>query len=404
MQPLGLRGLMFGVLAALVAVSTLLFLGEASRKSRLSGVLVPDRGLMRVVSPQPGTVLAAAVQEGQVVRAGDVLFTVQLAAAQLSQQAQAGLQQTFDHRSDSLALAARHAAALSAERLRGLGERVEALKRELQQTDAQAALQQQRLALAEKAQARLEALNSEQFISSAQVQAKAEEVLALRAEAAAVARQRQTLMRELGALEAERREAPLETAQKQGELAREQAEIAEAAARADAASAQTQIVLRAPVDGTVTAVHVLPGQAVGTEVALASVVPQGAVLQAHLYAPSSALGFLQVSQAVQMRLQAYPYQQFGLQPGRVLSVAQAPVQAAELATVPLAVRPVAQEPVYRVTVALEPADLLVRQAAGPQPIPRRLLPGMQLEADVVLESRRLGAWLFEPLLGLARRG
>ena len=32
-----------------------------------------------------------------------------------------------------------------------------------------------------------------------------------------------------------------------------------------------------------------------------------------------------------------------------------------------------------------------------------LAPGMQLEADVLLDRRRLIEWIFEPLLGLASR-
>jgi membrane fusion protein len=35
--------------------------------------------------------------------------------------------------------------------------------------------------------------------------------------------------------------------------------------------------------------------------------------------------------------------------------------------------------------------------------PLSLVPGMRLQADVLLETRRLVEWLFEPLLGLERR-
>ena len=35
--------------------------------------------------------------------------------------------------------------------------------------------------------------------------------------------------------------------------------------------------------------------------------------------------------------------------------------------------------------------------------PRGLVPGMQLEADVPIERRRLVEWLFAPVLGLASR-
>ena len=51
--------------------------------------------------------------------------------------------------------------------------------------------------------------------------------------------------------------------------------------------------------------------------ALASLVPAGAQLQAHLYAPSSAVGFVRAEQPVLLRYQAFPYQKFGHQHGRM---------------------------------------------------------------------------------------
>jgi membrane fusion protein len=42
------------------------------------------------------------------------------------------------------------------------------------------------------------------------------------------------------------------------------------------------------------------------------------------------------------------------------------------------------------------------EAAGPA-MPQPLAAGMRLQADVLLERRRLVEWLFEPLLGLRQR-
>jgi membrane fusion protein len=52
---------------------------------------------------------------------------------------------------------------------------------------------------------------------------------------------------------------------------------------------------------------------------------------------------------------------------------------------------------YRVTVSLERQDMM---AYG---TPQALAAGMQLEADVLLERRRLIEWLFAPVLGVAGR-
>jgi membrane fusion protein len=56
-----------------------------------------------------------------------------------------------------------------------------------------------------------------------------------------------------------------------------------------------------------------------------------------------------------------------------------------------------REPLYRIKAALESQAVL---AYGK---PRALKAGMQVEADVLLDRRRLIEWIFEPLLGLAGR-
>jgi membrane fusion protein len=398
MQPVGLRWLVFGVLASVIAASTLLFFGEYTRKARLTGVLVPDRGVIRIVPPVvSASVQALAMHEGQVVRAGDVLATLRVEEPSLNLASQLGVQQTLDARVRSLDEAARQTVALKDTRERALVDRIDALRREMAQLDAQAALLQQRLTLSEQALARVESLGREHFVSSAQVQAKEEELLGLRAESAAIARQRQTLQRDWTGLEADRRELPLQAQQRLGEIERDRAAVSEAAMRSAGQAATHQLLVRAPADGVVTALVAEAGQAVTKDAAMASLMPAGAQLQAHLFAPSSALGFLQPGQRVLLRLQAFPYQKYGLQEAQVLQVAQAPLQPTELAAVPQLAKPTSGEPLYRVTVRLAQQQVQVGAQARP------MLAGMQLEADVLLEKRRLIEWLFAPVLGWVRR-
>jgi membrane fusion protein len=402
MQPVGLRWLVFGVLATVAAAGTLLFFGEYTRKARLTGVLVPDKGLIRIVPPvASASVLSMVMREGLRVRAGEVLATLRVEEPSLNPASQLGVQQTLDARARSLDEATRQTLALRQARERALQERMDALRRELAPLDAQAALLQQRLTLSEKDLARVEALGREQFVSAAQVQARQEALLGLQAEGAAIARQRQALQREWTGLEADRRELPLQAQQRLGEIERDRAAVTEAAARSAGQAATHQLLVRAPADGVVTALVAEAGQAVTKDAAMASLVPAGAQLQAQLYAPSSALGFIQPGQRVLLRLQAFPYQKYGLQEAQVLQVAQAPLQPTELAAVPQLARPAPGEPLYRVTVRLAQQQVQVGPLVGS--LPRPLLAGMQVDADVLLEKRRLIEWLFEPVLGWARR-
>ncbi len=397
MQPLGLAWLTFGVLATLVAVSTFLFLGELPRTTRLNGLLVPQKGWVRVVPPAAGRLLTVEVEEGQRVAQGAALFTLEVVSPQWGETTSLGLRQSFEARRRSLDEAGKQSQMLLLEQSRGLAQRLAAARREAAVLATQSALQQQRQALAERAVARLETLVAEQFVSAAQVQEKTGELLSSRAEGAAIARQRAALDAEIAALEAQTRQLPLLTAQRLGELEREQGELAELATRENGSQAPRRVAVQAPVAGTLSALHASRGQAVSPEAAVLTLTPEGEPLVAHLYAPSSALGFVRVGQAVKLRVEAFPHQKFGWLPGQVSAVSQAPAQATEWAQVAGLDRGAGTEPLYRITVALSQTHL---PAAGAE---RPLRAGMQLEADVVLEQRRLYEWLFEPVLAWAKR-
>ena len=399
-----IRPVSFAVLTTFVAVTAVAVaayfgVGEYTRKARVSGYLVPDRGVIRLVTPQAATVVERHVNEGQAVRQGDVLFVLSLERATLGGDTRAAVQSSLAARERSLQASSQQQAKLQQAQAEALQRQIGDMRRELVQMGAEAGLQRERLALAQQAQARLESLRSDNFVSSAQVQTKAEEVLGLRAQVQGLERQSAAHQREIGSLEAQLRELPLRTQAQLGEIDRDIAELAQQSAENEA---QTRIVIRAPQDGVVTTVLAERGQPATPATALASLVPSDAQLQAHLYAPSSAVGFVRSEQAVLLRYQAYPYQKFGHQQGRVLQVSRTPLQATELAGVPLAgvsstASTVSAEPLYRITVALD------RQAVQAYGQAQPLAPGMQLDADVLLDRRRLIEWIFEPVLSVAGR-
>jgi membrane fusion protein len=378
------------VVIAAVAVAALLVEGRYTRKARVAGFLVPDRGVIRLMPPQAGTVLESHVAEGRVVREGDVLFV--LAIDQATPRGVV-VQNSFSARERSLKGAAQQQQLLLQSQGSAIDQRLDDMRRELAALSAEADLQAQRLVLATQAQSRLESLRADNFISAAQVQAKAEELLGLRAQVQNTERQRVAQQREIGTLEAQRRELPLRSQAQRGEIDRDLALLAQQTAEKESSQ---RIVVRATQDGVISAVLAEPGQSVSPASALASLVPSNSRLQAHLFAPSSAVGFLRSQQAVMLRFDAFPYQKFGLQTGHVLQVARSPLQAAELASLPLQ-GGAANEPLYRITVALDRQDVAAYGEA------QALSPGMQLEGDVQLDRRRLIEWIFEPVLGLAGR-
>lgn len=386
---------LLATLAVLAAVGVVLFLGlgQYTRKAAVVGVLVPEKGVMRLHAPQAGTVLESHAVEGQAVKQGDVLFVLSVGRSTESGDTQAAVQAGLATRQQSLQEAARQRQALLGTQKAGLDRQVTDLQRELAQIDAEAGLQRQRLALAQQALDRHKGLLAENFISIAQVQAKSEEVLAVRAQQQALERQRAGKQRELGVLQAQLLELPLQAQAATGEIERDLAELAQESAEA---AARQRLVVRAPQDGVVSVVTVQPGQNAAPDTPLASLVPAHSQLQAQLYAPSSAVGFVRPRQTVLLRYQAYPYQKFGHHPGEVLAVSRTPLQAAEIAALALP-ESLRREPLYRITVGLKEQQVQAYGQAQP------LVPGMQLDADVLLDRRRLIEWIFEPLLSVTGR-
>ena len=396
-RPVSLAVLTTFVLAVVLAVGVVLVEGRYTRKAHVSGYLVPDKGVVRLLPQQAGTVLDRRVVEGQSVRQGDILFVLSTDRATLAGDTQATVQTSLAVRENSLRESARQKASLQQEVRAGFGRQVDELRRELTQLDAEAELQSQRLLLAQQAQARVESLHAENFISQAQVQAKSEEVLGVRAQIQSLLRQRSAKLREIGALEAQQRELPLRTQALQGEIDRDLASLAQESAENQA---KQRMVIRAPQDGVVTAVLADLGQAVSPASPVASLLPLGAKLQAQLFAPSSAVGFLRQNQPVQLRYQAFPYQKFGHHAGQVLQVSRTPLQASDLAALPLPESmksTPSAEPLYRITVVLDQQAVQAYGQAQP------LSAGMQIDADVMLDRRRLIEWIFEPLLSVTGR-
>ena len=395
-RPVSLAVLTTLVAVCVVALAAFLALGEYTRKARINGVLVPDQGVIRLMSPQGAVVLESHVTEGRAVHRGDVLYVLGVGQATLSGDTQAAVQTSLAARERSLQLASRQSNSLEQAQLAAIDGQLEDMRRELTSIGVEADLQRQRLALAQQAQSRFESLRADNFVSSAQVQTKAEEVLGLKAALLGLERQHSAHLREVAGLEAKRRELPIRGQASRGEIDRDLALLSQQSAESEA---RQRIVVRAPQDGLVTGVLAAVGQTVTPGVALASLLPADAKLQAHLYAPSSAVGFLRPDQKVQLRYQAFPYQKFGHQSGAVIQVSRSPLQATELASLPLQIGAGAgsTEPMYRITVQLDQQSVAAYGQAQP------LSPGMQLEADVLLDKRRLIEWLFEPVLGITGR-
>jgi membrane fusion protein len=393
--------LSFGVLAgiaALVAVSVVTFFVafDYQRKVQVAGVLLPESGLMRVVSPQGGVIVQRKVREGAVVVAGTPLFVVSNERFSTTLgDATKGLSSLLQVRKDSLIAERQQLLKQSADRGEALERRASDLQAEIARNEDQVRLQQRRVGISEEAFKRFSNLQSDSFVSPAQVQDKQGELIDQQQRLADLKRLRAATARELDTVRAELNDRRIQSRRDEELVARN---IAATEQDLSESEARRELVIRAPQDGVVSAINIEPGQTIAAGVPLAYILPQDARLQAELYAPSKAAGFLKPGMAVMMRYQAYPYQKFGQHRGQVIEVSNSAVRPEEL-TLPGALMPAnaTGEPLYRLRVQLD------EQAVTAYGTRQPLRSGMLLEASILLERRPLYQWVLEPLYTVTGR-
>jgi len=391
----------FAVLAT-AAILGLLFFGDFTRTAKINGWLVPQEGLVRVFAPQLGVVTALYVKEGAEIHKGERLLALSAELQSTTLGAtQAEIARRLVEQRQNLLEERRQQERLLAQQKNALGDRLAALKSEQAQIDREIALLKSRVVIAERTEALHRDLRDQGFLSDMRLQQVEGDRLDQAARLSTLERQRITLRRDRLALEGELKDLPLKAQTGIATLERNISVVEQGLAQAEA---QREIIVPAPQDGTVTAILAELGGHASVSAPLLSIVPAGAKLEAHLYSPSRAVGFVRPGQRVLLRYQAYPYQKFGHYEGEVASVSRSAVSPGELppqlSGIPGLASPgggTAAEAVYRITVKLD------RQAVNTygQQIP--LQAGMQLEADVALETRRLYEWVLDPLYTITGR-
>lgn len=388
-RPLAFTTLTAAAVGAAAVVLLFLFFGTYTKRSTVAGQLVPDSGLIKVYAPQFGIVERKAVEEGQQVRQGDVLYVLSSERyGSGGNDVQASVSAQVRARLDSLHSEAAKTRSLHAEERAALETRIAGLEWEADKVRTQVDGQKSRVKLAEESFARYQGLTQQGFISREQLQQRHEDLLDQRARLQVLERDQLVLARELKLQRAEAASLALRQQNQMAQLERAAAGISQEFTESEA---KRRLVITAPQAGAATALVAEQGQTVDPSKVLANIVPAGATLQAHLYAPSSAIGFIQPGQDVMLRYQAYPYQKFGHGRGKVLSVSKAALSGSELSGETGAG---GGEAMYRITVALSGQSVTAYGKAQP------LQSGMRLQADILQETRRLYEWVLEPLYSL----
>lgn len=142
--------------------------------------------------------------------------------------------------------------------------------------------------------------------------------------------------------------------------------------------------LTAPVNGTVQqlAVHTVGGVVTPAQ-PLMIIVPEDSRLEVEAFVLNRDIGFVQAGQAAAIKVDTFTFTRYGLVPGRVASVSGDVVKRDDDAS--------KQEPAYAARIALERTSLDVDGRATP------LSPGMAVTVEIKTSQRRILDYLLSPI-------
>jgi len=148
-----------------------------------------------------------------------------------------------------------------------------------------------------------------------------------------------------------------------------------------------QRFLYAPVDGVVSSLNIPnPGEVVQPGQTIAEMAPQNAPLVLSASLPNQEAGFVKIGMPAQVKLDAFPYQDYGMVTGKVLSISPDAKPDERLGAV------------YRVQVALDRSYF----TANHQTI--KLKAGQTASAEIIIRRRRIADIILDPIRQLQKGG
>ncbi len=371
------------LLVTLLVVVTFAVFGTYARAERVPGYLVPSKGLVKVAPARAGVLSDARARVREQVEAGQVLAVVQSEAPSLAGDTAAAM--VLQSLGDQERLLERQ---ISLERDRLMRERArlqaeqDSLNAQIASFEDQRELQREITESARSAFEKVRALLEGGFISVVESERRRQSWLAHHLEEKRQAQQLTELRARLTDIGHKLAMFPQEVALR---VSRLESQIADIEQREAELEGRRAYVVKAPVAGTVASIRNIPGEIVSPHQPLASILPAGSELEAELFVPSRAAGFVATGQPVRLLYAAFPYQRFGSHEGVIRHVAPAITSAAE-ADVPFNL----VEPGYRVAVQLASQEVMAFGRSF------ELQPGMLLEGNIILERRSFFSWLTEP--------
>jgi multidrug efflux pump subunit AcrA (membrane-fusion protein) len=353
---------------------------EIPDRTRAVGFLEPGKRMARVHAPRTGWVSHLSAADGQRVAEGAPLLRIEDRDSAPGEPPMAARRSASLRRQIALLEAAR------AQELRQIETQLdagEATRRSviarIADAEERAILQSHQVTLLQRRVDRVRQLAGDAALSQQQLDETELDLLRARVGEAAVAGEIHALRSELqiaeqglASLDARRGESVIRAEMQKEALLRD----------LGAAEMSSALQLRAQAAGEIAALAVRNGSFVRSGQLLLTIFEPESSLQARLFVPAAAAGHIARGQRVELVLDAFPSQIYGLQSARVDSVSKVAMSAEELG----------------LEIALSGAVFEIRASAPPgerDAIAWQLPPGTPVKADLIRSRRSLLHWFLK---------
>jgi membrane fusion protein len=387
LQPISLKVITWLLASFVVLILSLLAIGQYSRKATVSGYLIPASGTAKIFAVQRGTITKVLVTEGQEVQEQQPVLTIdttQISAT--GEDVNAAILSTLLGQREQLNRQ------IAAEARRETSERdrltrlILGLKNQVTQLEDQIPLQQDRIKLVESLVASISKLVEKGTVTVVEFKRRQSDAIGQKQTLNSLREQLAARQNQLTDAQSTLKQLPIVIAEKVQLLRNQLSSVEQLITEINGRRA---FVIRAPIAGRVSALQASIGKLAEPNQLQLEIIP-ASTLKAELLVPSRAVGFVRVGQPVSIRYEAFPYQNFGRYQGTITEISHNILTRSDVSPAPITL----EEPVYRVTAALDRQDI---RAYGKN-VP--LQAGMLLKGDVILDRRSLMRWMLDPLLAV----
>lgn len=332
------------------------------------------------------------VKEGQLVKKDDVLMVLSSEVSTQMGQTRKVIAENLVGQRERLQQDLQTLAKLHDVEMKGLSDTIASLKLQQEQLRLQLTHRRKQVALAKLQLDKLNAMHKEGYASNRQLEEQESNLLDSQARYQEYQRQLLDTSQKIVQAEQQLHEKPLDDEKKRNDIERQLADNRQSMAENEA---RRSIELRAPKSGYVGMIMVKNGQMLNAGQSAVAILPNNTDLVARIMVNTQSIGFIQPGQRVVLRYKAFPYQKFGQQYGKVIEVSRTALSPQEVTT--LTGKNNVQEQQYRVLVSLD------KQTITAYSQNEKLKPGMALDADFIVDKRRLYEWVLEPIFALGHK-